>query len=181
VRLDSIMLSSLIDACEKRHVRTVDIKGAFLKAKVPGNLELIVKTDGDLAEMMNKLCPEFKIHSDGLMYLKCMKALYGHVEAARLFYGDLNHSLTNTMGFVRNIYDPSVYNTCTEQGQVTIRTHVEALKISCRSEDQLNMAIDELRSIHQEITAHEEESHDYLGMIMLIIQDRHEELYKQMY
>jgi hypothetical protein len=36
--LESIMLSKLIDAYEKHHVRTVDIKGAFLKAKVPDDL-----------------------------------------------------------------------------------------------------------------------------------------------
>jgi hypothetical protein len=141
VRLESIILSSLIDACKRRHVRTVDIKGAFLKAKGPEHLELIVKMNGDLAEMMHKVCPEFKINSDGFMYMKCVKALNGQVEAARLFYDDLNHSLTNTMGFVRNRYDPCVYNKCTEQGQVTIRTHVDDLKISSRTEDQLNMTM----------------------------------------
>jgi len=38
VRLESIMLCSLIDALEQRYVATIDIKGAFLKAKVPGDL-----------------------------------------------------------------------------------------------------------------------------------------------
>lgn len=32
---DSIMPSSLIDAYEQKDVITIDIKGAFLKAKVP--------------------------------------------------------------------------------------------------------------------------------------------------
>ncbi len=90
VRLESIMLSTLIDAYEKRHVRTVDIKGAFLKAKVPDDLELIVKMEGDLAILMNQLCDDFKIDQYGMMYLKCVKGLYGHVEAARLFCNDLN-------------------------------------------------------------------------------------------
>jgi hypothetical protein len=81
VCLESIMLSSLIDAYEGRHVCTVDIKGAFLKAKVPEDLELIVKMDGQLAELMNELNPNFKIQ-EGVMYLRCIKALYGHVEAA---------------------------------------------------------------------------------------------------
>jgi hypothetical protein len=39
-----------------------------------------------------------------------VKALYGHIEAARLFYNDLNESLTTKMGFKRNGYDPCVYN-----------------------------------------------------------------------
>jgi len=94
VRLESIMLSTLIDAYEKRHARTVDIKGAFLKAKVPDDLELIVKMEGDLAILMNQLCDDFKIDQYGTIYLKCVKALYGHVKAARLFCNDLNESLT---------------------------------------------------------------------------------------
>jgi len=83
VCLESIMLSSLIDAVEKRHVRVIDIKGAFLKTRVPNDMELFVKMEGELARMMNRLQPEFQIHDDGFMYLKCIKALYGHIEAAR--------------------------------------------------------------------------------------------------
>jgi len=41
------MLCSLIDALEGRDNITIDIKGAFLKARVPKELDLIVKIDGD--------------------------------------------------------------------------------------------------------------------------------------
>jgi hypothetical protein len=51
VKLESIMMCSLIDALEKRHVVTIDIKGAFLKAGVPNDLELIVRMEGELAEL----------------------------------------------------------------------------------------------------------------------------------
>ncbi len=57
VKLESIMLSSLVDAFEKRHVVTIDIKGAFLKAKVPVDMELIVKMEGELAELFCELDP----------------------------------------------------------------------------------------------------------------------------
>jgi len=120
VRLESIMLSSLVDAVERRHVRVFDIKGAFLKASVPGNLELLVKMEGELAKMMNHLQPDFHIQDDGFMYLKCVEALYGHIEAARLFYDDLNKSLTERMGFVRNSYDPCVYNKRVQDGILTV-------------------------------------------------------------
>jgi hypothetical protein len=49
------MLSSLIDAFEWRHVVTIDIKEAFFKAKVPEDLELIVKMEGEMAELMCKI------------------------------------------------------------------------------------------------------------------------------
>jgi hypothetical protein len=50
VKLESIFLNAFIDAHEGRHVIMIDIKGAFLKAKVPDDLELIVKMTGELAQ-----------------------------------------------------------------------------------------------------------------------------------
>jgi hypothetical protein len=104
------MLNSLIDAFEKRHVATVDIKVAFLKAKVPEELELIVKIGGELAQMMCELDTLLECDEQGYLYMQCEKALYRHIEAARLFYDDLNVSLTDKMKFERNRYDPCVYN-----------------------------------------------------------------------
>jgi len=127
------MLSSLIDAVEKRHVRVIDIKGAFLKAKVPENLELLVNREGQLVQMMSELQPDFKIQRDGFMYLKCVKALYGHVKAARLFYDDLNRCLTEEMGFVRTIMI-RVYKIRTEEGIMIVRMHVDDLNVSSVSE-----------------------------------------------
>jgi hypothetical protein len=148
-------------------VRVINIKGAFLKAKVPENLELMIKMEGELAQMMNDIHPNFTIHSDGCMYLRCVNALYGHVEAARLFYDDLNQSLTEKMGFGRNCYDPCVYNKDTQDGVVTVRTHVDDLTVSSISEKQILKFIDELKEIYGEITVNDETSHDYLGMIMI--------------
>jgi hypothetical protein len=120
VRMESIMLSSLIDAHEQRDVATIDIKGAFLKAKVPEDMELIVKMEGELAQLMCELDPELEVDKNGMLYLRYVKALYGHIEAARLFYGDLNTSLTSVMGFKRNRYDPCIYNKQTAEGIVTV-------------------------------------------------------------
>jgi len=98
--------------------------------------------------------------------LRCLKALYRHIEAARLFYNELNYSLTERMSFERNKYDPCVYNKNTEKGTVTIRTHVDDLKVSCKAWSEIQQVIDQLRNIYKEITVHEGDEHDYLGMIM---------------
>jgi hypothetical protein len=82
------MLCSLIDALEKRHVVPVDIKGAFLKVDVPEELDLILKMEGELAELFAELNPEFKLNEEGILYLRCQTAQYGHSEAARLFNDD---------------------------------------------------------------------------------------------
>jgi hypothetical protein len=98
--------------------------------------------------------------------MQCEKVLYGHIEAARLFYDDLNESLTQKMKFERNRYDPCVYNRQTKNGGVTIRVHVDDLKISSRSRKQLMETIQQLQNIYKEITVHEGLSHDYLGILI---------------
>ena len=78
---------------------TIDIKGAFLKADVPDDLELLIKMEGELAGLFVELNPEFCFNEHGVLYLRCLKALYGHIEAARLFYNELNYSLTERTSF----------------------------------------------------------------------------------
>ena len=79
VKLESIMLNAFIDAFEGQHVITIDIKGAFLKAKVSDNMELMVKMTGKLAQIMCEINPEMKCNEEGVIYLRCVKALYGHI------------------------------------------------------------------------------------------------------
>jgi hypothetical protein len=76
------------------------------------------------------------------------------------------------MGFLRNGYDPCVYNKKTDDGCVTMRSHVDDLKISSKSESQLQIVINDLKEIYQVITVHEDVSHDYLGMIMTHDRDK---------
>jgi len=71
------------------------------------------------------------------------------------------------MNFLRNKYDPCVYNRENEDGTVTtIKTHVDDLKVLSKSSEQLQNIVKELKDIYQEITIHEGDTHDYLGMIM---------------
>jgi hypothetical protein len=102
VKLESIMLNAFIDAFEGRHVVTVDIKGAFLKAKVPEEMELMVKMTGELAQIMCKINPEMRCDEQGIIYLRCVKALYGHIKAAWLFYDDLSNTIQHKLGFKQN-------------------------------------------------------------------------------
>jgi hypothetical protein len=51
----------------------------FLKAKVPEELEQIVN-------------PEFIMPEEGILYLKCLMALYGQIEVAHLLYDALDFS-----------------------------------------------------------------------------------------
>ncbi len=65
-------MNAFIDAHEGRHVVTIDIKGEFLKAKVPDKLELMVKMTGELAQIMCEIDSSLKLNDEGILYLKCV-------------------------------------------------------------------------------------------------------------
>ena len=55
-----------------------------------------------------------------------------------MLYNDLDYSLTKRMNFLRNKYDPCVYNRKNEDGAVTtIEPHVDDLKVLLKSSEQL--------------------------------------------
>jgi hypothetical protein len=160
------MLNAFIDVCEGRYVATVDSKGAFLKAKVPDYIELIVKMSGELSQIMCEIDPNLQPDKNGIIYLRCVKALYGHIKVARLLYDDLNKTIQEKLKFQKNKYGPCVFNKKTKDGVVTIRVHVNDLKISSKSEKQLDFTIKKLKEAYGEITEHHGNEHDYLGMIL---------------
>jgi len=49
---------------------------------------------------------------------------------------------------------------------VTIKTHVDNLKVSSKAKKQIQEVIDQLKEIYKELTVNEKNIHDYLGMIM---------------
>jgi hypothetical protein len=115
---------------------------------------------------MKEQCLEFETSDGRIIHLRCVKALYGHIEAARLFYDDLNTPLNLKMGFARSQYAPCVCNRKTKDRQVLYRQMLMTLKYSSVSEKQLDVAIGDLGNIYQIIVV-ENNTHDYLGMIMM--------------
>lgn len=81
---------------------------------MPKDVELFVRIEGELVELC-ELNPEFKLDKRGVLFLKCLKALYSHIKAARLIYNDLDMTLTTKMGLVRNVYGPCIQFITREQ------------------------------------------------------------------
>ena len=81
-----------------------------------------------------------------VMYVELLKALYGTLQAARLFWEKLQAKLVNKWGFTPNRYDSCVVNKVVGGRQLTIAWHVDDLKISHEEED----ALDEFISMMEE-------------------------------
>jgi hypothetical protein len=126
VALESVFITSTIDAKESRKVVTIDIPGAFLHAD--NGDYLIIKMVGTLTELMVKTNPklyrQYVILEKGksVLYLQLQKALYGMMKSALLFYRKLVSELRE-MGFEINPCDPCVANKMVNGTQMTIRWH----------------------------------------------------------
>ena len=124
VLLESVLLTSVIDAREEREVAVVDIPNAFVQTDMEGD-KVIMKMHGKLAELLVKVVPEIYLEyvtiekGQKILYLELQKALYGMLKSVLLVYWKLQSDL-ESIGFVINPYNPCVANM--EQGgsQLTV-------------------------------------------------------------
>ena len=122
VRLESLLLSLMLDIKENRDVATVDVLGAFLLADI--NEHILIKITGDAVKIMcdaNKECRKYVTHEKGkpVLYMKLLKSLYGCMQSALLWYRAPSTKLTK-MGFKLNPYDPCVTNLNINEHQCTV-------------------------------------------------------------
>jgi hypothetical protein len=113
VAIESMFLTSTIDARERRYVVTTDIPGVFMQCDVD---ELIHdKLEGPLVSLLAKVDPnlyeKYIANEKGkpVLYVKLKKALYRTLQAAMLFWKDLTGNLVK-WGFEMNPYDWCVAN-----------------------------------------------------------------------
>jgi hypothetical protein len=104
-----VFLTSIIDAKEGRDVATLDIPGAFMQSDM--NEVLYLQLDGPMAELLVGMNPEkWKKYSVGengkqVIYVRLLKAHYGTLQAALLFWENLSVFLVNKLGYTLNQYD----------------------------------------------------------------------------
>jgi hypothetical protein len=127
VAIKAVMLSATIDAMEGREVATVDIPGAFMQADIDEVVH--VKFEGEIAKMLVQMDPKLyrKFVKDGrgkaVLYVELLKALYGTLRAALLFWKLLSSKLV-LWGFKISPYDWCVANKTIDGKQCTILWHV---------------------------------------------------------
>ena len=88
---ESIFMTGVVDAKERRNVAVLDIANAFLQADNDETVNMLLR--GKLAEMMVRIDPalywEYVTYSTNgvpMLYVRLSKALYGMLRAALLFY-----------------------------------------------------------------------------------------------
>ena len=86
----------------------------------------------NLLEIDEELYAPFVVDEKGewVMYIELLKALYGSLHSAQLFWGKLCSKLIDDWGFIPNSYDSCVVNKMLDGKQLTVVWHMDDLKVS---------------------------------------------------
>ena len=112
ITLEGLLDTMAIDAYEGRKVATFDITGAYLQTDIPKDKFMLILLEGKFVDIMCEINTEYKQHvstTDGrnTLYLRILKAIYGMIEYALLWY-ELYGILLKVIGFQINTYDMCV-------------------------------------------------------------------------
>ena len=131
---EGIFITATIDAHEGRDVMTADIPNAFIQAHLDkledGDEKVIMKVTGVMVDLLLQIDPDlyspFVVYEKGrkVLYLQVLKALYGMLQAALLWYKKFRKDL-ESIGYEFNPYDACVANKLIDGKQHTIRFHVD--------------------------------------------------------
>ena len=124
--LESILITLVIDAYESRDIAIADIPGAYLHALWPEDKKVLLKLRGRFVDIMCEVNPEYKAFvvyegkkEQKVLYLHVLRALYGCLESALLWYNLYSKTLKD-LGFEVNPYDKCVVNKMINGSQCTI-------------------------------------------------------------
>ena len=124
VSLTSIFMIAAIAARERRKVRVIDFVGAYLNAYLKE--EVLMVLDPICSAILVKVDPTYEQYLDDkdCITVKLIKALYGCIESALLWFEHLSNSLLE-IGFKQNPQDPCVFNLGEGENQCTFCVYVD--------------------------------------------------------
>ena len=172
VATESVLLSCVIDAKERCDVATVNIPGAFMQGEQDETVHM--RLEGTLAELLTKCDPKLYCqyvvteNNKPVLYVELIKALYGTLRAALIFWRKLTAKLIE-WGFTINPYDWCVANKQINGQQCTFVWHVDDMKIShadSRVVDTIINILEQEFGKEAPLTICRGKIHDYLGMTL---------------
>jgi hypothetical protein len=164
--MSSLMTLLAIAKTERRHVATMDIGSAYLNADMSKE-NVIMILDKTVAEQYIKVKPEYKglLTEKGELYVKLEKALYGSLQASKLWYQNLS-SVLKKNGFKANFNDPCVFNKWVGKKCITVGVYVDDLLITATSKTLIEQFKDLLTREYKELKYDDGDKVTYLGMLI---------------
>ena len=169
VKTSSLMVIMKIAANEKREIRAVDIRGAYLHADMDEPVFMLL--DRRLSEMLTGVDPNSTdfVRQDGCVLVKLNKALYGCKQSGKLWYDRLRKFL-ESIGFRVNPKDDCVFNCVREGSQVTVGFHVDDI-LQTGSRSNLDWLKRRIEGEFGEVQEQKDRNLKFLGMSIELIRD----------
>ena len=181
--IESILLTGVIDAHEGRDVMTANVANAFIQTELPkaqiegsdGEERIFMKIQGKLVDLMMDLDPQLYgphiVYENGqkVVYVQILRAIYGMLVSAMLWYEKFRGELESELGFKFNPYDGCVANRMVNGKQHTIRFHVDDLMSSHMDpavNDRFLIWLNKMYGAIKETNGVRGKVHDYLGMTL---------------
>jgi len=131
VALSHLFIIAAIAAREKRCVSTIDIGGAYFNADIASH-DIYMELDPIMSAFLVNVSSYYAsfLNERGVIRVKLLKALYGCIESAKLWYDMLSSTLIQD-GFLVNALDPCVFNKMIASTQITVLIYVDDIFVSC--------------------------------------------------
>ena len=166
VALPSTMLTLSIAALEKKHIKILDIKAAYLNEPLKKGSAIRVKLTKECTKILLYLYPEMEkyVDSEGIFYSWLNRSLYGIIQASSNLFAGIREVLTK-LGFKQNAKDDCVFNKGTPGvDQITTCIYVDDILISADNEELIDEFITNFKKNYKDVTIKEGPIMDYLGM-----------------
>jgi hypothetical protein len=154
-----------IAAHQNRKVITADIPVAYLHAD-NSHLNITMIINAELAKVLCEINTKYTqyLRKDGTIIVKLLRALYGCIESAKLWYDTLKTALEDN-NFKANPIEPCIFNKIYKGQQITVVIYVDDLMLTCTVEAALKETISFLENrFNCELTCQQGHSVAYLGM-----------------
>jgi hypothetical protein len=159
----SVNTIASIAASRNMEIATVDIKQAYLNADMESDVFMwIPQPVADVLCDRDKTFLPF-LNKNGKVLVKLLKAQYGCVESAKLWYNHISTAIKG-YGFQVNPFDQCLFQR--QEGDIWtyITLYVDDLLIVSDEKDRVDDTIKRLTDTYTDITVKRGKIHEYLGM-----------------
>lgn len=164
--MSSMMTILSIAKSESRFMATIDVGSAYLNADMSKE-DVIMILDKTVAEQYVKVRPEVAnmLNEKGELYVKLQKALYGSLQASKLWYDNISSFLIKNE-YVANKTDTCVFNKWVGDKCITVGIYVDDLLITATVKKLIKQLKDALIKEYKEVNYIDGDKITYLGMLL---------------
>jgi hypothetical protein len=164
VATSSVMIGFAISAFQRWKRCAIDFTSAYLNAHLK-DLKKYMRLPAPVVKVLIEMHPEMQKFqtADGSMIVKLRKAIYGLVEAARLWYDHVSDTLI-TLGYTKTPSDNCVFVRRVNKEECIIFLHVDDMFITYSDTSLYDDLLKGLQRHYKGLTVKADRTLSYLGM-----------------